>query len=120
MASVKCEHVQMLDYVGHFIRTVEKCASNMEELLQEFVGSVDDSFNKNIEELLSHIQIQFIIISSIEKALETITEASMTVACNTELARCDTNLKYSAPHLHKHHRNRLRRSGFTLTDLFSP
>ena len=75
--SGKCEHVQMLGYVSHFIRTLEKCVSNMEELLQAWVGSVDESFNKDIEELLSFIQIQFTAISSVEKALEPITEASM-------------------------------------------
>ena len=29
-------------------------------------------------------------------------------------------MKYSAPHLHEHDRNHLRRSGFTSMDLFSP
>ena len=44
----------------------------------------------------------------------------MTMACNMELARQDTILKYSALHLNKHDRNCLRRSGFTPTDPFSP
>ena len=52
--------------------------------------------------------------------METITEAFMTMACNLELARRDTILKFFAPQLHEDDRNRLRRSGFTSTDLFSP
>ena len=43
----------------------------------------------------------------------------MTTACNLEVARRDSILKYSAPHLHEHDRNRLRRSGFKSVDLFS-
>ena len=92
----------------------------MEDLLQSCVGSIDESLNKDIEELLPYIQLQYSTIASIEMALETVIEASMTMSCNMQLARRDTILKYSAPHLHEHDRNRLRRSGFTSTDLFSP
>ena len=44
----------------------------------------------------------------------------MTMACNMELASGDSILKYSAPHLYEHDRNRLLRSGFKSVDLFSP
>ena len=56
-----------------------------ELLLQACVGSVDESFNNDIGELLFHIQIQFTI--SIERTLETVTEASMTMAGNMEHTR---------------------------------
>ena len=49
----------MLGYVSHFIRILEKCASNIEELKQACLGSVEENFNKDIEELLSYIQIQY-------------------------------------------------------------
>ena len=39
----------MLGFVSLFIRTIEKCAANMEELMQSCLGSVDDSFNKDLE-----------------------------------------------------------------------
>ena len=117
--TVKKEHVQMLGFVSMFIGAIEKCATNIEELLQSCLGSADESFNKDLE-LLSYIHVQLATISSTERALETITEASMTMACNLELARRDTILKFSTPQLHEHDRNRLRRSGFTSTDLFSP
>ena len=77
----------MLGYVIHFIRALEKCLANMKELLQACVGSVDENYNQDIEELLSYIQIQHSTIASIEWALETVTEASMTMACNMELPR---------------------------------
>ena len=82
MESVKRKHVQVLGFVSHFIRALEKCASNMKDLLQSCVGSVDDSLNKDIEELLSYIQLQYSTIASIERALETVIEASMTMSCN--------------------------------------
>ena len=120
MESVKREHVQLLGFVSHYIRALEKCASNMGDILQAGVVNMEDSFSKDIEELLSYIQLQYSTIASIERALETVVEASMTMSCNMQLARRDTILKFSAPHLHEHDRNRLRRSGFTSTDLFSP
>ena len=110
----------MLGFVSMFIRAIEKCATNMEDLIQFCFGSLDESFHKDLEELLSYIHVQLATISSTERALEMITEASMTMACNLELARRDTILKFSSPQLHEHDRNRLCRSGFTLTDLFSP
>ena len=105
--------VQMLGFVSMFIRAIEKCGLNMEDLLQSCFGSVDESFHKDLEEVLSYIHVQLATISSTERALETITEA-------LELARRDTILKFGAPQLHEHDRNCLRRSGFTSTDLFSP
>ena len=120
MESVKREHVQVLGFVSLFIRTIEKCATNMEELMQAALGSADDAMVKALEELLAYIRIQLATITSTERALETVAEASMTMACNMELAHRDSILKYSAPHLHEHDRNRLRRSGFKSVDLFSP
>ena len=58
---------------------LERCSANMEELLQACVCLVDENFNKDIEVLLSYIQIQFSTIASIEKAVETVTEASMPI-----------------------------------------
>ena len=52
MEAVKREHVQMLGFVSMFTRTIEKCATNMEELMQFCLGSVDESFDKDLEELL--------------------------------------------------------------------
>ena len=88
--------------------------------MQACLGSVAGSFNEDLEELLSYIHIQLANISSTERTLETINEASMTMTCNLELARRDTIFKFSAPQLHEHNRNRLRRCGFTPADLFSP
>ena len=83
MESVKREHVQVLGFVSLFIRTIEKCATNMEELMQAALGSADDAMVKDLEELLAYIRIQLATITSTERALETVMEASMTMACNT-------------------------------------
>ena len=98
--------------------TLEKCASNMEEIINSLQWGEDRS--KEFEELLSCIQIQYSCLGSVDKALEMVTDASMTMACNLQLARHDTTLKQCAPQLHKHDQNHLRRSGFRSGDLFSP
>ena len=95
-------------------------ATNMPGLMQAALGSVDEPLAKDLEELLAYVGIQLATISSTEQALETVTEASMTMLCNLELACRDSILKFSAPHLHEHDRNHLRRSGFKLVNLFSP
>ena len=118
MEAVKREHVQMLGFVSLFLKTLEKCASNMEEIVHAFQWGEEKS--KELEELLSCIQIQYSCLGSVDKALEMVTDVSMTMACNLQLARRDTTLKQCAPHLHKHNRNHLRRSGFMSRDLFSP
>ena len=89
----------------------------MAELMQAALGSVDEAMVKDLEELLAYVCIQQAIISSTERALETVTEASMTMACNLEL---DSIIKCSALHCHEHDRNHLHRSGFKSVDLFSP
>ena len=48
MEAVKREHIQMLGFVSMFIRTIEKCATKMEDLMQSCVGSVNESFNKDL------------------------------------------------------------------------
>ena len=88
--------------------------------MQAALGSVDEAMVKDLEELLAYVRIQLAAISSTEQALETVTETSMTIACNLELACRDSILKYSAPHLHEHDRNHLNRSSFKSVDLFSP
>ena len=70
--------------------------------------------------MLSLLQIQYSCLNSLDKALETVIDSSMIMACNLELARRDMTLKSAASHLHEHDRNRLRRSGFMSQDLFSP
>ena len=90
----------------------------MEEIINSFQSG--DERPKELEELLGYIQIQYSCLESVDKALEMVTDASITMACNLQLARCDTTLKQCAPQLFEHDRNRLRKSGFMTGDLFSP
>ena len=80
MKSVKREHVQILGFVSLFIRTIEKCATNMEELMQAALCSVDEAMVKDLEEFLAYVCIQLSTISSTERTLETVTEASVAMA----------------------------------------
>ena len=73
-----------------------------------------------MDEMLSFLQIQFSCLNSLDKALETVIDSSIIMACNLELARRNTTLKQASSHLHEHDRNRLRRFGFMLQHLFSP
>ena len=52
MESVKRGHVQIMGFDSLFIRTIEKCTTNMEELMQAALGSVDESMAKDLEQLL--------------------------------------------------------------------
>ena len=116
MESVKREQVQILTFVSYFLRTLDKSASNIGEILQGIHSSVSDEVAKEVEEMLSFLQIQFSCLNSLDTALETVIDSSMIMACNLELARRDTTLKVAASHLHEHDRNRL----FMAQDLFSP
>ena len=120
MESVKREHVQILSYVSYFMRTLDKCASSMEETIKSLQNTLGEDLSKELDELLGLLQVQFACLNSTDKALESVMDASMIMSCNLELARRDTTLKQTASHLHEHDRNRLRRSGFMSTDLFSP
>ena len=80
----------------------------------------DQSVTKELDSMLSGLHIQFSCISSIEKALENVTDNLIAAACNLQLARRDTVLKNLAPDLNEHDFNRLRRTGFMSHDLFCP
>ena len=56
MEAVKREHVQMLRFVSLFLKTLETCASNMEEIVYSLQWGDDKS--KELNELLSFFQIQ--------------------------------------------------------------
>ena len=88
----------------------------MEQILQQS----DQSMIKECEQFLSHLQMQSSCLNSLDKALETVTDLSIALACNLQLARCDSILKVCAPHLHEHDFNRLRRTRFKVGDLFCP
>ena len=118
MKAVKREHVQMLGFVSLFPKTLEKCATDIEDIIHN--SQLGDERSKKLDEILSFIQIQYSCLGSVDKVLEMVTDLSMTMACNLQLARRDTTLKQCAPHLHEHDWNRLRRSGFMSADLFSP
>ena len=118
MEAVKREHIQMLGFVSLFLKAWEKCAASIEDVVHS--SQLGDEMAKDLEEILSFIQIQYSCLGSVDKALEMVTDASMTMACHLQLARRDTTLKPFAPQLHEYDRNRLRRSGFMSVDLFSP
>ena len=121
MESVNRENVQVLQFSNWFIRAIEKCSMSLENTLQSIPAELraQPAFQE-IERDLSALQLQFTAINSLDKALDTITDNSIALACNLELARRDSILKTCAPQLSEHDFNRLRRSGFRSKDLFSP
>ena len=52
-----------------FIRAIEKCATNVEDVLQSCFASMNETVHKDIEEALSYIHVQLATISSTERAL---------------------------------------------------
>ena len=121
LETVSREHVQILSYVHFFLNAIEKTANNLESTMLTLKSSTkDQAIIKELETMLSGLQIQFSCIASIEKALENVTDNSIAASCNLELARRDTVLKNLAPNLNEHDFNRLRRTGFKSHDLFCP
>ena len=116
METVSRECVQILSYVNWFMRAIGKTSSSMEELLQQ---SGSDVF-RDSDKLLSHLQMQSACLTSLDKALESVTDLSIALACNLQLARRDSILKVCASHLQEHDFNKLRRTGFKSGDLFCP
>ena len=95
MEAVKREHVQMLGFVSLFLKTLEKCAAGIEDIIQS--SQLGDERSKELDEILSFIQIQYSCLGSVDKTLEMVTDSSMTMACSLQLARRDTTLKQCAP-----------------------
>ena len=110
------ECVQILSYVIWFMKAIGKTSTSMENLLQQ---GASDMF-RDSDKLLSHLQMQSACINSLDKALESVTDLSIALACNLQLARRDSILKVCASHLEEHDFNKLRRTGFKSSDLFCP
>ena len=71
---------------------------------------------KELDTMLSGLQLQFSCMTSIQKTLENVTANSIAAACNLQLARRDTVLKSLVPDLKEHDFNRLKRTGFKSHD----
>ena len=116
MDTVTRECVQILSYVNWFMKAIGKTSTSMENLLQQG-GS---EFFRDSDKLLSDLQMQSACLNSLDKALESVTDLSIALACNLQLARRDSILKVCASHLQEHDFNKLRRTGFKSADLFCP
>ena len=108
----------MLGFVSEFLKAMEKYASSMEDIVHSC--QLENDRVRELDEFLSYIQIQYCYLGLVDKAVEMVTDASLTMACNFKLARRDITLKQCASNFHEYDRNRLRRSGFMSQDLFSP
>ena len=113
METVMRECVQILSYVNWFMKAIGKTSTSMENLLQQGGSEV---FR---DSLLSHLQMQSACLNSLDKALESVTDLSIALARNLQLARRNSILKVCASHLQGHDFNKLRRTGFK-SDLFCP
>ena len=77
METVKREQVHILIFVRYFLRTLDKCVSNIEEMLQGMHSSVSEEMAKEVEEMLSFLQIRFSCLNFLDKAQETVIDSSM-------------------------------------------
>ena len=116
METVTHANIQLLSYRNWFMKAIGKTTSSMEELLQQ----TDVNLIKGCDKILAHIHMQASCQNSLDKALETVTDLSIALVCDLQLARRDSMLKVCAPHLHEHDFNRLRGTGFKAGDLFWP
>ena len=116
METVTRESIQILSYVNWFMKAIGKPSTSMEDLLQQ---GGHEGF-KDSEKLLSHLQMQSACLNSLDKALKAVTNLSIALACNLQLARRDSILKVCASHLQEHNFNKLRGTGFKSADLFCP
>ena len=98
------------------MKTIGKTSTLMENLLQQGGSEV----SRDSDKLLSHLQMQSACLNSLDKALESVTDLSIALACNLQLASSDFILKVCASHLQEHNFNKLRRTGFKSADLFCP
>ena len=97
------------------MKAIGKTSTSMEDLLQQ---GGHEGF-KDSDKLLSHLQMQSACLNSLDKALEAVTDLSIALACNLQLARRDSILKVCASHLQEHDFNKLR-TGFKSVHLFCP
>ena len=72
METLKREQVQILTFVSYFLRTLDKCASNIKDMLQCVYSSVSEEVAKEVDSMLRFLQIQFSCLYSLDKVLETV------------------------------------------------
>ena len=101
LETVSREYVQIFSYMHFFLNAIEKATTKLETTMLGAQNSTrDPSVIKELDSMLSGVQLQFSCISSIEKALENVTDNSIAAVCNLQLARRDTVLKNLAPNLY--------------------
>ena len=83
----------------------------------DLILEMDSTHSKESEKLMN-LQVQFSYLNSLDNSLDTVTDLSIMLTCNLQLARQYSVLKIYAPLLHEHDINRLRRTGLKSNDLF--
>ena len=83
METVTQENIQILSYVNWFMKAVGKTTTSMADLLQQ--GGHEGL--KDADKLLAHLQMQSACLNSLDKDLEKVTDLSIALVCNLELAR---------------------------------
>ena len=83
METVTRESIQILSYVNWIMKAIGKTSISMEDLLQ--YGGHEGL--KDADKLLAHLQMQSACLNSLDKALETVRDLSIALACNLELSR---------------------------------
>ena len=78
--TVTRESIQILSYVNWFMKAIGKTSPSMEDILQQ--GGHEGL--KDADKLLAHLRMQSTCLNSLDKALETVTDLSIALACHLE------------------------------------
>ena len=88
------ENVQILGHVVWFKMAIEELNNRIQELASEIRSSGDlDTVKESADLIVKYSQLQALVTSSLEIALDTVLKQNMTLACNMLLARRDSLLK---------------------------
>ena len=109
------EMIQILERVVYFSKAMGELNTRVQGFCED--ARITDPNLENVDMAITATQMQARVIDSLDTALETILNQTMSLACNTVLARRDTLLK-DCKKLSCEDQLKLRNSNFTDTDLF--
>ena len=117
--SVIREDIQILHHLGWFKRAVVEINTRIQSLSKDIISSEDqEDIQESAELIAKYASLQARILQSIEKALDTLCEQNLTMACNLALNRRDNLLQSTKPNIALEDISGLRTSSFTGKDLF--
>ena len=117
--TVDRENVQILEHVVYFQKALEEINFRILDYAEEIKDkSGDPEISSAVDFIIKHCQLQQSITASIEKALDTVLNQTMTSACNLLLTRRDTLLRDVSSNISSQDISSLRTSSVTSREVF--